>query len=430
MKGKRLLMIVLAGVLACGITGYGAGKAVGPKLSGKLIIWSWGAGDEKAAREDMVQIFQKEHPELKITHVVLPTADSVWDQKSVAAYSAGTAADIMQMSPDYYGMMTKYWENLTPYVKRDHIDLETVTVKGMMNGYTRPNGKLDSLPLLANCFVFAYNKSLFDKAGVPYPTDKWTWDDFAKIAPKFVSGTGVNHTYFMVNHWALRNFALICKGGQPYTKDFSKALVDSKEVADGLDLFGKLIKEGAIPSDEAQKTMPGEQLFVAGKAAIYLMGGFEISQVSREIGKSFPWDAVLPPKTSSTGKNINITFATGYAMNAASKNKEAAWQFLKEACYANNAMAKVTARIGMPANKKIAETVYAKTTYGSVPNAKYLQGMPTSQLNLFGGTLATAGDLWLQMWQYVTVGGKTGTEAQQKYFPLIEQAFKKLNIKE
>jgi multiple sugar transport system substrate-binding protein len=197
-----------------------------------------------------------------------------------------------------------------------------------------------------------------------------------------------------------------------------------------LDLFGKLIKEGAIPSDEAQKTMPGEQLFVSGKAAIYPMGGFEIGQVSREIGKNFKWDAVLPPKTSSTGKNINITYATGYAMNAASKNKEAAWQFLKEACYVNNAMTKVTARIGMPANKKIAETVYAKSTYGSVPNSKYLQGMPTSQLNLFGGALATVGDFWLQMWQYVTVGGKTGAEAQQKYFPLIEQAFQKLNIKE
>jgi multiple sugar transport system substrate-binding protein len=429
MKGKRLLMIVFAGVLVFGLTGYGAG-AKSSKLSGKLTIWSWGASDEKKAREDMVKVFQKAHPKLKITHVVLPTANSVWDQKSAAAYAAGNAADVMQMSPDYYGMMSKYWEDLTPYVKRDKVDLEAVTVKGMMDGYTRPNGKLDSLPLLANCFLFAYNKSLFDKAGVPYPTDNWTWDDLAKMAPKFVSGAGVNHTYFMVNHWVLPNFALICKGGQPYTGDFSKALVDSKEVAAGLDLFGKLIKEGAIPNDEARKNMPSEQLFVSGKAAIYPMGGFEIGQISREIGKNFKWGAVLPPEISNTGKNSNITYATGYAINAACKNKEAAWQFLKEACYANNAMAKVTARIGMPANKKIAESIYAKTTYGSVPNSKYLQGMPTSRLNLFGGSLATVGDLWKQMWEYVTIAEKNGADAQQKYFPLIAQAFEKLNIKE
>ena len=33
-----------------------------------------------------------------------------------------------------------------------------------------------------------YNKDLFDKAGVPYPKDGWTWEDFQDTAVKLTYG--------------------------------------------------------------------------------------------------------------------------------------------------------------------------------------------------------------------------------------------------
>jgi multiple sugar transport system substrate-binding protein len=359
--------------------------------------------------------------------VVLPTADSVWDQKSAAAFAAGTAGDVMQMSPDYFGLMTQYYEDLNPYVKRDNVDLESVITPGMLSGYYRPNGKLEAMPLLANCFVYLYNKNMFDKAGVPYPTDNWTWTDFAAMAPKFVSGSGVNHVYFFVNHWVNPNFATICMGGAPYSDDFKLVLVNSPEVAAGLDLFGQLVKGGALPDDVAAQTLPKEQLFVSGKAAIFPAGGFEIATITEEIGDSFQWGAVLPPKDPK-GKNTNITYATGYAMNVAAKNKDAAWLFLKEVSYANDDMARQTMKVGMPANKKIAAGEYSGIKYGPMTNAKYVQGLVTSRLNLWGGALAKAGDQWTQMWQAVTIEGLSGKAAQGKYFPLVEKAWSELNI--
>jgi multiple sugar transport system substrate-binding protein len=396
--------------------------------AGTLSIWSWGADLEKTVREDAVKVFIKAHPELKIEHVVLPPGGSVWDQKSAAAYAAGNAGDVMQTSPDYYGSMTRYYEDLNPYVKRDGIDLAAVITDGMLNGYYRPNGKLEALPLHANCFVFVYNKALFDKAGVAYPTDNWTWTDFAQMAPKFVSGTGVNHVYFFVNHWVNHNFATICMGGIPYSDDFKTVLVNSKEVAAGLDLFAQLIKEGALSDDVAAQTLPKEQLFVSGKAAVFPAGGFEIATLAEEIGNSFPWDAVLPPKDPN-GKNTNITYATGYAMNAAARNKEAAWQFLKEVSFANDDMAKQTMRAGMPANKKIAGTEYSQIKYGPMTNMKYVQGLATSRLNLWGGgALTQAADQWTQIWQAVTIEGLSARAAQDKYFPLMERVWRELNI--
>lgn len=429
MYGNKLAVALIVGTLVLSILGsFSVVACAGGGVSGKLTIWSWGAGAEKEARERAVEAFAKAHPELEIEHSVIPTADSVWDQKQAAAFAAGIAADVMQMSPDYYGLLTEYYEDLTPYVERDGINLEELITPGMLDGYYRPNGKLEALPLLANCFVFAYNKDMFDRFGVAYPTDDWTWEDFAAMAPKFVSGTGFNRTYFMVNHWVMPNFALICKGGVPYSDDFKTALVDSEEVAAGLDLFAHLINIGAIPSDVAARSMPAEQLFVSGRAAIYPMGGFEIASLAEEIGNAFEWDAVLPPKISVTGKNSNITYATGYAMNKNAKNKEAAWLFLKEVSFGNDEMARATARIGMPANKRIAEEYYASMYHGNVSNKKFIQGLATSRLNPWGGALASPGDFWSQMWEAVTIGGMPAKAAQERYFPLIQKAFQELNI--
>ncbi|NLK08498.1 MAG: extracellular solute-binding protein, partial [Firmicutes bacterium] len=313
--------------------------------------------------------------------------------------------------------------------ERDGLDLDSLVTEGMLDAYYRPDGKLEALPLLANVFVFAFNKDMFDKYGVEYPTNDWTWQDFAEIAPKFATGSGVNRTYAMVRHWVLPNFALISQGGVPYTDDFSEVLMDSLEVRAGLDLFRDLILEqGSIPTSAAAQTMPSEQLFITERAAIYPMGGFEIASLTEEIDGWFEWDAVLPPKDSPDGKNTNITFATGYAMYKDAKNKEAAWQFLKEVTFENDEMAAYTAEIGMPSNRKVANDIYASKSHGSVSNSLYLKGMETCRLNIWGGALATVGDIWTEMWDSVTVAGATGEEAQEQYFPLIERAYNDLDL--
>ncbi|MFQ7768057.1 MAG: extracellular solute-binding protein [Fusicatenibacter saccharivorans] len=43
---------------------------------------------------------------------------------------------------------------------------------------------------MGECFCLAYNKDMFDKFGVEYPTNDWTWDDLAENARKFAGGEG------------------------------------------------------------------------------------------------------------------------------------------------------------------------------------------------------------------------------------------------
>ena len=419
MKLKRLLAVVLVGTMAASMA---SGAAVSAEEKQKLVIWSWGADEEKKAREDAVAIFQENHPEIEVEHSVIPTADHAWDQKAAAALAAGTGPDVMQMSPDYYGLYSDYFEDLQPYLEKEGVNADDVFTEGMLAPYYRPDGKLEGMPLLENVFVLAYNKDLFDQFGVDYPTDDCTWDDLKEAAEKFVSGEGADATYGIVNHWVEPNFALICEGGSPYSDDLQTLELNTPEVAAGLDLFGELVQSKAMPDDTAAKSLPKEQLFVSGHAAMYPLGGFETKLIAEEIGDNFNWDVVTMPKVKDGGTN-NVMYATGYAMLNTAENKDAAWTFLKEVGYENEDMAEVTSRVGIPGNKTAAEGFYKEITNGPIDNSKYLEGLATARLNIWGGVFANAGDQWTQIWQAVTMNGQSGQDAIDAYYPILEQAF-------
>ena len=38
--------------------------------------------------------------------------------------------------------------------------------------------------------IMYYNKDMFDAAGVAYPTDDWTWDDYTAAAEKLTKADG------------------------------------------------------------------------------------------------------------------------------------------------------------------------------------------------------------------------------------------------
>ena len=70
--------------------------------------------------------------------------------------------------------------DLTPYLARLGVDPARYdsTVLGMF----RRNGAVYALPEGYTPLVVAYNKDLFDRANLPYPTGDWTWDEFRRVA--------------------------------------------------------------------------------------------------------------------------------------------------------------------------------------------------------------------------------------------------------
>jgi len=71
-------------------------------------------------------------------------------------------------------------QDLTPYIEKTKFDLADYWPGALES--TSFDGKVYGLPRDSGVEVLYYNKDDFDKAGLKYPTDDWTWDDLRKAA--------------------------------------------------------------------------------------------------------------------------------------------------------------------------------------------------------------------------------------------------------
>ncbi len=414
---RKIAALMLSLILVASVCSVASAEST--PLSGKLTIWAWGADAEAEQRKAIIETFIAAHPELEVEYSIIPTADSVWDQKASAALSSGSAPDVIQMSPDYFGMNTKYYMDLNPLVERDGVKLDEVLLPGMIDGYYDADGKLEGFPLHSNCFYMAINKDMFDNAGVAYPEAGWTMNDLLDWGTKFVGGEGANQTFAIAKHWVMNNIMLYAGGGVPYSPDLQTCYMNSADITKSLELYQKLITGGLMPNDTESKAIPSAVLFESGLCAMYPCGGFEAESFLNDCAENGINVAFVPmPSGVSDGKEINVQYATGWAITQTAKNVDAAWEFLKESAYANEDMCKATATCGIPASKAVAENYYAKIEYpgfGTTFNDYMVGHLGAAHLNPFGGTLASTGDIWATMVQAVTMDGQTPEDTMAKY---------------
>ena len=428
---KRFLAILLIGTLMTALTACGGGgnqaeegpagsSNKGQAISGDLTVFGWGGGEELQSRKEATKVFKKLYPKVKVHEVWLP-ADNI-DIKLDAALAAGNAGDVIMMSPDWKGLRSKWFEDLNPYIERDQLNLEALFTQGVDGGYVDPDGKREGMPTTASDFMIAYNKDLFDKAGIAYPTNDWTWDGFATTAKQISSGEGANRIYGIVSHWILQSFAPFIYGGKPYNEDWTKQTLDDPNTLKGYQMFGDLVKAKAMPDDAAAKSMPMDQMFAAGKAAMYPLGLFEASTIAKNIGTNFKWGIVMPPKDLS-GKTVNIKFQTGFAMNKDSKNKEAAWAYIKTISL-NKEVGDLYSKVNLPASKESTDGTFTnlKIQGTDISMRDFITGLQDAITFPWGGSIAKAGDLYEQIWQQVTVQGESAEEAAKAYSSQIQSA--------
>lgn len=424
---RKFAIILLIGIFVTVITACSANSdqaaensSGNGEISGDLTVFGWGGGEELQSRKEATKIFKKLYPKVKVHEVWLP-ADNI-DVKLDAALAAGNAGDVIMMSPDWKGLRSKWFEDLNPYIEKDQLDLEALLTQGVDGGYVDADGKREGMPTTASDFMIAYNKDIFDKAGLPYPTDDWTWDDFSATAKQVSSGEGANRVYGIVSHWILQSFAPFVYGGMPYNEDWSKQTLDDPDTLKGYQLFGDLVNAKAMPDDAAAKSMPMDQMFAAGRAAMYPLGVFEASTIAKNIGPNFQWGIVMPPKDPS-GKTVNIKFQTGFAMNKDSKNKEAAWAYIKTVSL-NKEVGDLYSKVNLPAAKESADSTFAnlKIEGTDISMVDFVTGLQDAITFPWGGSIAKAGDLYEQTWQQVTVQGKSAEEAAKAYTSQIQSA--------
>jgi multiple sugar transport system substrate-binding protein len=388
---------------ACVFAGGGKDGSAGKT---KVVIFAWADANELAVREQTVELINRKLAPKNIVVEAswLPPADV--DTKLDAALNAGNAGDIIMMSPDWYGLRSKWFEDLGPYFKRDGVNTGSVYLPGIYENYILANGMVEAVPYTGNSMVIAYNRDIFDKTGVPYPNANWTWDDFADIAAKLTSGSGVNKIYGCTDSSLVfaRIYSLMF-GGSIYDKNWRVHLNEPNSIK-GASFFYDLTQKGYLPDQNITNTMAGGDLFVAGKAAMYPMPGWEASGRAEAIGNNFKWDIVVLPKNAD-GRPAGTLFLTGYAMSKASGNKDAAWEVLKLLSIDKEVM-DLTCQIALPSFKDSAENTYGKTNVKGtqISNKPFVDGFAAGFVNPYGGAIKRVEDATTRSWERIFLLGE------------------------
>lgn len=293
----------------------------------KITLSCW--GDTQAEMlQQVADKYKETHPDFE-----LETQVSTWSEywtKLEASATGGSATDIMLMNVLH---VEEYAEagilkDLTEV--GDKLDLEANFPAALYEGYTI-DGKVYAIPKDFDTNGIFYNKELFDKAGLDYPTDDWTMEDFwaaceALAAADLGEGcfpTAVNYNAGQTNF----NATIFANGGSVYNEDYTATCYSDPKTIEGITIWSDLVKEGYSPTLEQMTDTNPDAMFSAGKLAMYLAGDYMLAEFESNENIAGKFDIAQRP--SFNGKKTDIINGLGYAVFEGSKNAEAALEFVE-----------------------------------------------------------------------------------------------------
>jgi multiple sugar transport system substrate-binding protein len=322
---------VLAG---CGATaGPGEGGAPAKSTGPATIRLIERLDAETQALDIRVPAFRAQFPHISVEREAVVGAELITKLQTMAA--ADTMPDNAHSflgSQSYHNFAaTGAFLNIDSLIARDKVDL-----KGWFPDVIdimKVDGKLFGLPYKGQILSagFFYNISLFEKRGLPLPTDNWTLDDLVAAAQRLTerAGNEITQYGYAVNSWGGEGHVahLRATNGDAYSKDGKKATMDTPQVLETLQWYENLLQRERIMHPIAGAAAS----FVEGKVAMIGRTYFNFKSVELlpKVGDRFKWDGTMMPKHAKTGKRGGMFAGDAQSVARRTKAPDAAFELLK-----------------------------------------------------------------------------------------------------
>jgi len=302
-----------------------AGRTPHDEVEGEITFTAWGSDAELETDQKVLDAFQEEYPNVKVNFE--PINDD-YLTKVETMMLAGEAPDVIYGHPKYF----QKWASqdllldLTDYFNNnEQFQDESVYATNLYEAF-KYKDKMVATVNGADTYLLFYNQDLFDEAGVPYPTEDWTWDDFMDACEKLTQdkdGDGEIDQYAISanrGHEQLQTW-MAAFGGQLYddVDNPTEVLADSEENQEALQLWYDLIyKYGYAPDAEGEEMITGG--FDGGKVAMDIDGVYQCVYRS---GVDFNMGLASLPMEDENSHYISLM--AGYCIPKTTEYPEAAW---------------------------------------------------------------------------------------------------------
>ena len=290
--------------------------ACNPKENRTVIQFaSWGSKSEIDIIKPLLEDFEEENPDIKVDFMHIPQN---YFQKIHLLFASNTPPDVIFINNLYLPVYANA-DVLEPIGDNADCSFYEENVLKSLSW----NGKLYAVPRDVSNLVIFYNKNLFDKAGLSYPSDKWTFQEFLEMAKKLtVAGRfGVSFeedSLFFLPY-------LMSEGGGILSDDLSRIIIDELQSVKGLKFYADLRKKYHVaPKAEESASATMAQMFLQGKIAMHLSGRWLVPKYREEA--DFDWDIAPFPK-GDKGSIVQLD-SSGWAVSKNSKHKKEAFMLV------------------------------------------------------------------------------------------------------
>ncbi|MET0126974.1 MAG: ABC transporter substrate-binding protein [Solirubrobacterales bacterium] len=289
--GKRLgtslaALVLLGGAIAgCGGDDESSDDSGGDSSGEPVEITFWHGQTQGPAEllQQMIDDFNKTHPDV----VVSKDSGGVNSDRMLQKVTAGLQAD------NYPDIAYIYGSDLANLAQGEQlVDLTSAIDDGQLDWdrfvdagteAVTVDDKPRAVPAFIDNLAVVYNKKIFDDAGVPYPTDDWTWDDFLATAAELndpdagIAGFGWPGTGDEDTTW--RIWPLVWQqGGDIVNEDGSAVGFDGASGEAALEVVAQAASDGSVYIDSTAGSERMQQLFASGKMAMNVAGPYTLPE--------------------------------------------------------------------------------------------------------------------------------------------------------
>ncbi len=303
-------------------------KGGGAPVEITFTVWDYGTTDYWKV---LVEAFEKENPDIKVKVTDIGGTD--YDTKIPVLLSSCDTSDVITIKsmPIYTSLVEK--NQLMPLdamVEKSGLDM--APYYGSDEGIKIGN-QLYGLPFRNDYYLLYYNKTLFDKAGVDYPSNDMTWDEYRELAKKLTSGEGNDKVYGSHLHtwpgslyrWGMDKDHAMDKGDYQFLKPVYELFL-------GIQNEDKTAMDyGTLKTGNVHYSGP----FYKEQVAMEPMGTWFANLIINAKNKgetSVEWGAAKAPHFEGQDPNIAISNPTPIAINKNAAHPEEAWRFIQFMC--------------------------------------------------------------------------------------------------
>lgn len=309
---RRVFSTLIVSVLLLGLSGIAA-YAQDVKL-----VWTWCCGQDnrRVLFEELARQYSEQNPGVEVEAIYpggsYPATIQTW-------IAGGAQVDVMWTGQNMWAFPFDPLDDL--------IDMggDFTSVHPMMLEKGQWLGRQVVIPYGANTHTVAFNKGLFDEAGLSYPTPDWTWSEAFSMAQALTRTTGDGRQVQAgILPYGPAVFASYLNyGGPSYSEDGRRF-----DIANPGAILGAQTYVDASRRLEVSPLNAAEVNWNNGNLAMQQIGIFNVDAMRVE---GIDWDVVPVPALNVGGELRRSTFVSmeAWGINAHSEHKQEARKFIR-----------------------------------------------------------------------------------------------------